>query len=270
MSVPHLRPNPMSPTDGHEALYVLVHTPYLRPGHKWSEMFPGYRKTIIEKLERCAGLEGNREAYQIRGSSDTAVNPRPLSRAEWSDLWVSESRPIPRGVQASQSLARPRRGYISRAAQPIPALGCRWSLCRVGSPPTRSIVILVEFQQSPNTWVPAREPASPLTSGSLAGSGVMPRIIWPNTLTQCGIDRQSAAVPTASGEPVLVAVNHPSWWDLMLGFALADLLPDYANYFPIEEAMLAKYKMFRRMGAFGISPGSQGAADFLKTSRGNL
>ena len=81
------------------------------------------------------------------------------------------------------------------------------------------------------------------------------------------IDKQSSPVPTASGEPVLVAVNHPAWWDLMLGFALTDLLPGYSNYFPIEEAMLAKYKMFRRMGAFGVGPGSKGAADFLKTSR---
>jgi len=41
---------------GGEALYVLVHTPYLRPHHDWSQMLPGYRRTIIDKLERTAGL----------------------------------------------------------------------------------------------------------------------------------------------------------------------------------------------------------------------
>jgi phytoene dehydrogenase-like protein len=41
---------------GGEALYVLVHTPYLRPGHDWSRMFPGYRKTILEKLANTGGL----------------------------------------------------------------------------------------------------------------------------------------------------------------------------------------------------------------------
>ena len=43
--------------DGGEALYVLVHTPYLRPGHDWSEMLPKYRSVIIDKLKRTAGLD---------------------------------------------------------------------------------------------------------------------------------------------------------------------------------------------------------------------
>ena len=35
---------------GGEALYVLVHTPYLRPGHDWDGMYPRYRRTILDKL----------------------------------------------------------------------------------------------------------------------------------------------------------------------------------------------------------------------------
>ena len=42
---------------GGEALYVLVHTPYLRPHHDWSKMLPEYRNTIIRKLERTAGMK---------------------------------------------------------------------------------------------------------------------------------------------------------------------------------------------------------------------
>jgi phytoene desaturase len=41
---------------GGEALYVLVHTPYLRPHHDWSRMLPDYRRRIIQKLEETAGL----------------------------------------------------------------------------------------------------------------------------------------------------------------------------------------------------------------------
>lgn len=41
---------------GGEALYVLVHTPYLRPHHDWSKMLPGYRQVILNKLKRTAGL----------------------------------------------------------------------------------------------------------------------------------------------------------------------------------------------------------------------
>ena len=42
---------------GGEALYILVHTPYLRAGHDWSRMLPDYRKVIFDKLARTAGLE---------------------------------------------------------------------------------------------------------------------------------------------------------------------------------------------------------------------
>ena len=42
---------------GGESLYVLVHTPYLRPHHDWSQMLGPYRRRIIEKLEQTAGLK---------------------------------------------------------------------------------------------------------------------------------------------------------------------------------------------------------------------
>jgi diapolycopene oxygenase len=44
-----------APTGG-EALYVLVHTPYLRPHHDWKKMLPGYRRTIIKKLKRTGQM----------------------------------------------------------------------------------------------------------------------------------------------------------------------------------------------------------------------
>ena len=47
--------------EGGEALYVLVHTPYLRPGQDWSEMLPGYREKILDKLESCGGMTGLRD-----------------------------------------------------------------------------------------------------------------------------------------------------------------------------------------------------------------
>ena len=43
--------------EGGEALYVLVHTPYLRKHHDWNEMLPGYRQVILDKLKRTAGME---------------------------------------------------------------------------------------------------------------------------------------------------------------------------------------------------------------------
>ncbi len=41
---------------GGEALYILVHTPYLRPHHDWSQRLPAYRQVILNKLADTAGL----------------------------------------------------------------------------------------------------------------------------------------------------------------------------------------------------------------------
>lgn len=43
--------------EGGEALYVLVHTPYLRPHHDWSRMLPEYRRTILRKLAETGGMK---------------------------------------------------------------------------------------------------------------------------------------------------------------------------------------------------------------------
>ncbi len=48
--------DPSVAPEGGEALYVLVHTPYLRPHHDWSQMFPAYRQVILDKLKRTAGM----------------------------------------------------------------------------------------------------------------------------------------------------------------------------------------------------------------------
>jgi diapolycopene oxygenase len=51
--------------EGGEALYVLVHTPYLRPHHDWQAMFPAYRQVILDKLKRTAGLEDIEERIVV-------------------------------------------------------------------------------------------------------------------------------------------------------------------------------------------------------------
>ncbi len=54
--------------EGGEALYILVHTPYLRSGHDWKSMLPNYREVILDKLERTAGMEGIRDAIVTEDS----------------------------------------------------------------------------------------------------------------------------------------------------------------------------------------------------------
>ena len=51
------RTDPAVAPQGGEALYVLVHTPYLRPHHDWQSLYPAYRRVILDKLARTAGLD---------------------------------------------------------------------------------------------------------------------------------------------------------------------------------------------------------------------
>ncbi|WP_217362964.1 NAD(P)/FAD-dependent oxidoreductase [Roseicella sp. DB1501] len=51
--------------EGGEALYVLVHTPWLRPHHDWSRMLAPYRQVILDKLKRCAGMEDIEERIVV-------------------------------------------------------------------------------------------------------------------------------------------------------------------------------------------------------------
>jgi diapolycopene oxygenase len=59
---------------GGEALYVLVHTPYLRPHHDWRAMLPTYRRVILDKLARTAGLED----LESRIVFESALTPQDI------------------------------------------------------------------------------------------------------------------------------------------------------------------------------------------------
>lgn len=80
--------------------------------------------------------------------------------------------------------------------------------------------------------------------------------------------------PPATGHPgpIVVYCNHPSWWDALLIVLLADrLFPDREARAPFDAAMLAKYRIFGRIGAFGVDLDTwRGAAQFLSNARAIL
>jgi diapolycopene oxygenase len=62
------RTDPGQAPEGHEALYILVHTPYRRGDQRWEGpggMLEAYREVIIDKLKRCAGLEDIEEQIEV-------------------------------------------------------------------------------------------------------------------------------------------------------------------------------------------------------------
>jgi diapolycopene oxygenase len=54
--------------EGGEALYILVHTPYMRPHHDWSKMLPEYREVILNKLESTGGMKDIRSRIVTESS----------------------------------------------------------------------------------------------------------------------------------------------------------------------------------------------------------
>lgn len=71
--------------------------------------------------------------------------------------------------------------------------------------------------------------------------------------------------------PVIVVMNHPSWWDPMIGLLLTGLFPERTPFAPMDAVALEKYRLFRRLGFFGVERGTRaGAREFLRQSRAIL
>lgn len=84
------------------------------------------------------------------------------------------------------------------------------------------------------------------------------------------LSKGSAPLPD-DGQPVLVAMNHPSWWDPLVAFVLSQRLAGYAHYGVIDADMLRKYRMLAKAGIFGIDTKSlRGAAEFLRAGQAIL
>ena len=65
---------PATAPPGGEALYVLVHTPYLRPHHDWKKMLPEYRRVILEKLKTT----GKMPDLESRIVYESALTPQDI------------------------------------------------------------------------------------------------------------------------------------------------------------------------------------------------
>jgi 1-acyl-sn-glycerol-3-phosphate acyltransferase len=72
--------------------------------------------------------------------------------------------------------------------------------------------------------------------------------------------------PVTGGRPLLVVLNHPSWWDPLMGMVLADLFPGYRHYVPMDAAALRQYRIFEPLGFFGVEATREGAMAFLRTA----
>lgn len=74
------------------------------------------------------------------------------------------------------------------------------------------------------------------------------------------------------GRPLIVYLNHPSWWDPLVCLLLARrIFPGLRHFGPMDAAGLEKYRFFGKLGFFGIEPGTaRGARRFLEVSQALL
>lgn len=69
--------------------------------------------------------------------------------------------------------------------------------------------------------------------------------------------------------PVIVYLNHPSWWDPLVCLQLAARwFRDRPAFAPMDAAQLRRYRILRSVGMFGVEQNSaRGAAQFLRVSK---
>ncbi|WP_428489299.1 lysophospholipid acyltransferase family protein [Rhodopila sp.] len=79
---------------------------------------------------------------------------------------------------------------------------------------------------------------------------------------------RDGGLTVAADRPLIIYSNHPSWWDPALFMLLAStIVADRRGFGPMEAEALARYKLFRRLGVYGIDTASrQGAVRFMVTS----
>lgn len=76
--------------------------------------------------------------------------------------------------------------------------------------------------------------------------------------------RESAAIPDDT-LPIIVALNHPSWWDPLICTLLSREFGDREHYGVMDAEMLSRYGFFRWLGVYGVEGSSlRGAARFLR------
>lgn len=66
--------DPSVAPQGGDAMYILVHTPYLRSHHDWQKMLPEYRRVIFDKLKRQAGMSDLEERIVF----ESALSPQDI------------------------------------------------------------------------------------------------------------------------------------------------------------------------------------------------
>ena len=83
---------------------------------------------------------------------------------------------------------------------------------------------------------------------------------------------RAGGIPAAGAEPLVVYLNHPSWWDPLVAMAIAlEAFPERHHRAVMDARSLAGYRFFRRLGFVGVEAGTlAGARDFVRLAVASL
>jgi 1-acyl-sn-glycerol-3-phosphate acyltransferase len=71
--------------------------------------------------------------------------------------------------------------------------------------------------------------------------------------------------------PLLFAMSHTSWWDVLVGYHLARHVVRVESYGPMDEAQLERYRILTRLGVYSVDRSSvAGIRAFLRYTQGLL
>lgn len=79
------------------------------------------------------------------------------------------------------------------------------------------------------------------------------------------LSKSGAKIP-ATDEPLLIVLNHPAWWDPLIGIVLSREFADRDQFAAIDAVAVQQYRFFTKLGFVGVDTKSlRGAAEFLRT-----
>lgn len=117
---------------------------------------------------------------------------------------------------------------------------------------------------------PANDPTLPkIDERVLGGFRQIARWMLQRNFHVVAVERQShAAAQSIPPGPLIVFGNHPGWWDPLVAMHLAQqTFPQRRYYAPIDAQSLQQYRVFARLGYYGIElHTAAGATAFLKKS----
>jgi 1-acyl-sn-glycerol-3-phosphate acyltransferase len=80
------------------------------------------------------------------------------------------------------------------------------------------------------------------------------------------ISRSSTPFPPDTQQPLLIVLNHPSWWDPMTCMVLSELIASREQFAAIDARAVEQYRFFEKLGFVGVDTGSlRGAVEFVRT-----